>query len=147
MLLLGMLQTININDVNITLTSPYYTDWSRVESTVIDANDPNLNVVTFSSGRDSNSIIRGITLAGGNYGVYCSNSSSPVIRSCAITDNNSHGVYVLSGSPWIVNNKISENTGDGIVMLQSELDISRNFVNLYNFGRKCYENEPQEIFS
>ena len=32
------------------------------------------------------------------------------------------------------------------VMLQSELDISRNFVNLYNFGRKCYENEPQEIF-
>ena len=33
------------------------------------------------------------------------------------------------------------------VMLQSELDISRNLVNLYNFGRKCYENEPQEIFS
>ena len=33
------------------------------------------------------------------------------------------------------------------VMLQSELDISRNLVNLYNFGRKCHENEPQEIFS
>ena len=32
------------------------------------------------------------------------------------------------------------------VMLQSELDISWNFVNLYKFGRKCYENEPQEIF-
>jgi hypothetical protein len=32
------------------------------------------------------------------------------------------------------------------VMLQSELDISRNFVNLYNFERKCYNNEPQEIF-
>ena len=31
--------------------------------------------------------------------------------------------------------------GYGNVMLQSELDISRNFVNLYNFGRKCYENE------
>jgi len=35
---------------------------------------------------------------------------------------------------------------DHSVMLQSELDISRNFVNLYNFGRKCYENESQEIF-
>jgi hypothetical protein len=34
-----------------------------------------------------------------------------------------------------------------VVMLQSELDISRNLVNLYNFGRKCHENEPQEIFS
>ena len=36
---------------------------------------------------------------------------------------------------------------DKSVMLQSELDISRNLVNLYNFGRKCHENEPQEIFS
>ncbi len=44
---------------------------------------------------------------------------------------------------WIT--KRHEQSG-GIVMLQSELDISRNFVNLYNFGRKCYENEPQEIF-
>ena len=37
--------------------------------------------------------------------------------------------------------------GSSTVMLQSELDISRNLVNLYNFGRKCHENEPQEIFS
>ena len=34
-----------------------------------------------------------------------------------------------------------------LVMLQSELDISQNLVNLYNFERKCHENEPQEIFS
>ena len=41
----------------------------------------------------------------------------------------------------------SQNLHEQIVMLQSELDISRNFVNLYNFERKCHENEPQEIFS
>ena len=36
---------------------------------------------------------------------------------------------------------------NGYVMLQSELDISQNLVNLYNFERKCHENKPQKIFS
>ena len=107
-------ESIDFNDVNVTLTSTDPNNWKVVESTIIDTNDDDANVVTFNSGQDSNSILAGFTITGGNYGVYCNNSSSPIIRSCVITDNNSHGVFVVSGSPLVSNSKISENAGDGI---------------------------------
>lgn len=107
-------ESIDFNDVNIMLTSTDPCNWDVVEATIIDANDSDANVVTFDSGQDANSILKGFTITGGKNGVYCDNSSSPIIRNCIITDNNSAGIACISGSPLIINNKISENGGDGI---------------------------------
>lgn len=107
-------ETIDFNDKSITLQSfdPY--DWDVVETTIIDGNGAGSAVVTFNDGEDSNSVLSGITLTDGEYGVSCSNSSSPVITNCVIEDNNSYGVYCSSGSPEITYNKIRLNGGDGI---------------------------------
>jgi len=98
---------------NITLTSTDPNDWDVVAATIIDANGSG-TVVTFGSGEDANCVLAGFTITDGQYGVSCSNSSSPEIRNCIIEDNNSHGIYCTSGSPEISNNKIGENGGDGI---------------------------------
>ncbi len=107
-------ETIDFNDKSITLQSfdPY--DWDVVEATIIDGSGAGSAVVTFSDGEDSNSILSGITLTDGEYGISCSNSSSPVITNCVIEDNNSHGIYCTSGAPEITYNKIRLNGGDGI---------------------------------
>ncbi len=107
-------ETIDFNDKSVTLQSfdPY--DWDVVEATIIDGNGSGSAVVTFSDGEDGNSVLSGITLTGGEYGVSCSNSSSPVITNCVIEDNNSHGINCTSGAPEITYNKIRLNGGDGI---------------------------------
>ncbi|MHC4867179.1 MAG: LamG-like jellyroll fold domain-containing protein [Planctomycetota bacterium] len=89
-------------------------NWDVVAATVINANDTDANAVTFDSGQDSNSVLRGFTVTGGENGVCCDNSSSPVVRNCIITENDSAGVSCVSGSPLLTNNKIGENGGDGI---------------------------------
>ncbi len=107
-------ETIDFSDVNVMLTSTDPNNWTVTGVTIINANNSNVSVVTFDSGQDANSVLAGFTLTGGNYGVDCNNSSSPVIRNCFITDNNSIGIACVSGSPLITANKIGENNGDGI---------------------------------
>ena len=107
-------ETIDFNGVSCTLQSVDPNDWDTVAATIINANDANLATVTFDSGEDVNSVIKGFTLTGGNYGISLSNSSSPVINKCLIIDANLHGIYCTSGSPEISQNKIGKNTGYGI---------------------------------
>ena len=107
-------ESISFSDVNITLTSHDPNNWAVVATTIIDAENPNADVVTFSSGQDANSVLIGLTLTGGKNGVYCSNSSSPKIIACLITENDSSGIECVSGSPNIIRCKISQNSGDGI---------------------------------
>jgi parallel beta-helix repeat protein len=113
-------------------------DWhiprETVESTIIEASDSNIAVVTFDSGEDANSVLTGFTLTGGNYGISCSSSSGPTITNCIIEDNNSHGIYCASASPEITNNMIKLNAGDGIYIynVDSAPVIKNNWI---------YENE------
>jgi parallel beta-helix repeat protein len=102
-------ETINFNGINCTVRCTDPNNWDVVEQTIIDANNLSLNVVTFDSGENGNSLLEGFTLRGGNCGVYCSNASNPVIRQCLITDNNSCGIRCISSSPVLRNNKIVGN--------------------------------------
>lgn len=132
-------EILNFNGKNIKLTSTDPNNWKVVECTVIDADDPNLDVVTFSSGEDANAIITGFAISGGKYGIKCDNLSSPVIMNCIITDNNSNGVYCVSGRPLITNNKIADNVGSGICSASSSPPtIKSNWI---------YKNENGIVFS
>jgi len=107
-------ESVDFKDINVTLKSTDPCNWDVVECTIIDADDSDANVVTFDSGQDANSVLKGFTITVGKNGVYCDNSSSPVIRNCIITGNSSAGVACVSGSPIIKRCKIGENSGDGI---------------------------------
>ncbi len=106
-------ESINFDGKAVTLTGTDADDWTVVEATIIDADDAN-QVVLFESSEDVNSVLAGLTLTGGQYGIYCSNSLDLTITNCIIEDNNSHGMYCASGTPLITNNKIELNVGDGI---------------------------------
>jgi len=108
-------EAIDFGGVNCTVCGTDPNNWQVVEQTIIDAGNPNVNVVTFNSGESGSALIRGLTLRGGNNGVYCDNSSVPVIKHCLITDNNSCGIRCVSGTPVITNNKIVGNyDGEGV---------------------------------
>jgi parallel beta-helix repeat protein len=106
------IENIDFKGKSITVESTWPGVWEAVESTIIDGSGA--NVVEFGSGEGGNSVLKGFTLAGGEYGIYCSNSVSPVISNCIIRDNNSDGIYCTSSSPEIKNSKIMSNSGDGI---------------------------------
>ncbi|MHC4156972.1 MAG: right-handed parallel beta-helix repeat-containing protein [Planctomycetota bacterium] len=107
-------ETVVFDGDALTVRSTDPNNWEVAECTIIDAGDEDANVVTFDSGEDANTILWGFTITGGKNGVFCANSSSPTIRNCLITDNNSTGILCESGAPLIVNNKIEQNNGEGI---------------------------------
>ena len=84
---------------------------STIQSTVIDGNREG-SVVTFDSGEDSNSVIRGFTLTGGyavyGAGVFC-DGSSPTISENILLENEciywakaGPGIYCANGSNAII---------------------------------------------
>jgi len=85
-------------------------------------------VVTFSSAEDSNSILSGFTITGGNNGIYCT-EAAPTIANCTITGNTSTGIKLYSnGSPAITNCSIVANSGAGIEM-QPRISARYTFYN------------------
>lgn len=130
-------ESINFNDWAVTLRSTDPNDWWVVESTIIDGNEAN-KVVVFDSGEDANSVLTGLRLTNGEYGISCSSSSRPTITRCIIEDNNSHGIYCTLGSPLITNNMIGFNGGDGIYVYDANSvpTIKNNWI---------YENESDGI--
>lgn len=106
-------ETIDFEGKAITIRSSDPNCWNVVETTVINGNDAD-KVVVFDSGEDANSVVLGLTVTNGEYGINCNSSSSPTITNCIIENNSSYGVYCVSGSPLITNNKIGFNNGDGI---------------------------------
>ncbi|MHC4867177.1 MAG: right-handed parallel beta-helix repeat-containing protein, partial [Planctomycetota bacterium] len=106
-------ESIDLGGKAITLTGTDPNDWWVVESTIIDGNAAGTAVVDFNDVDGANSVLTGLMLTNGEYGVACSNSS-PTISRCIVEDNNSHGIYCSSGSPLIANNIICLNGDDGI---------------------------------
>ncbi len=96
---------------------------SGAEVTIIDPSAGG-NVVTFSSGEGSDSILEGVTVTGGtSHGIYIS-SSDPTILDCIITGNSGTsgaGVYASNYSGLFQGNTVSSNSGTsgGGLYLQS----------------------------
>jgi parallel beta-helix repeat protein len=74
-----------------------------VAATVSNGNRTSLDTVTFNTGETANSILEGITLRGGRYGVYCTSSSSPTISKSVIRNNSCYGVYAVNSSSPTIN--------------------------------------------
>ncbi|MHC4644376.1 MAG: S8 family serine peptidase [Planctomycetota bacterium] len=102
----------------ITLSSLNPDDPNVIAATIIDANDSG-RVVSFSSSNDSNTVLTGLTITGGNQstyggGIYCF-KASPTISHCLIKDNygnNGGGIFIFGGSPTITDCTFSGNTTD-----------------------------------
>jgi len=78
-------RNIDFHGKAITVRSFDPNDWKVVATTVIDANGSG-NVITFDSGEDANSVLKGFTIRNGKRGIYCC-EASPTIARCIITDN------------------------------------------------------------
>ncbi|MHC4435357.1 MAG: right-handed parallel beta-helix repeat-containing protein, partial [Planctomycetota bacterium] len=108
----------------------------------IDPNDPDIvaatvihgrgqgAAVTFSGGEDANSVLAGITITAGEWGVYCV-GASPAITRCAIRANKGAGVRLWkSSNPAITLCDIVANGGAGVEMI------------FYKAGRHTSANYP-----
>jgi len=107
-------EAIEFKGKSIILTGDDPNNGSMVETTVISAPNPNSTVVTFENAEDANSILRGLTIMGGEHGVDC-DGASPTIANCIIRNNSSSenggGMTIMSGSPKVKNCTFSENSG------------------------------------
>jgi hypothetical protein len=108
----------------ITVMSTDPEDSLVVNATIVDAGALG-NVFTFHSGEDSTCVLAGLTITGGSAvaggGIFCV-SSSPIIRACAIVNNESTG----SSRP---------NGGGGIYCEESFIQVRDCTINL-NFAQR-----------
>ena len=106
-------ESINLRGKNITIRSTDPNDPNIVAATVISGIDGE-PVVTCQGGEDANCVLSGLTVTGGNIGVYCS-GAAPTIRNCAITGNSGIGVKAWNVSgPTIIGSSIADNAGHGV---------------------------------
>ena len=90
--------------------------------------------------------IRIVNNSGSPAGIYCSNTSSPIINDVVIANNNGDGLYVVSSSPILTRVSIRDNIGTGLyitgnigsfgipVLTMSESNILRNSSANYGGG-------------
>ncbi|MHC4121860.1 MAG: right-handed parallel beta-helix repeat-containing protein, partial [Planctomycetota bacterium] len=117
-------EVINFNNKPVHLRSTDPNDPNVVASTIIDANNTSLDVAVFNSGEDANSVIDGITLTGGRYGLYCTSSSAPTVQRCVMRNNSGYGVNAASASPTISDCEIRQNN-DGLYLNSSATALTR----------------------
>lgn len=143
-------ENINFSGKSIMVASNFIfdSDTNTIKSTVIDGSQPNVpkygSVVTFSSGEDSLSALKGFTLQNGKSthieeftfggGIFC--TSSPSILSNVILMNYAHfGAGICArgenSSPKIANNTVIQNSGvigAGIFCEFSKPEIVANLI-------------------
>jgi len=105
-------ENINFKGKKLTLRSSVPCDSAIAADTIIKGGS---NVVTFSSGEDANCVLAGLTIAGGNKGIYCS-GSAPTITRCVVTENTAQGIYAYTSAPKLTNCIIATNEGAGVAV-------------------------------
>lgn len=98
---------------SITLRSTNVNDFNAIGKTIIDGNGTGPPVI-FASWEDSNALLIGFTIRNGTDGIFCLNSSSPVISQCLITNNITCGIYSSSSAPPAVKNCWIYKNGKGM---------------------------------
>lgn len=105
------LEKINFKGKNLTVRSTDPNDPAIVAATVINGGDQG-SVVTFSGGEEASCVLAGLTITGGNTGIYCY-GAFPTIANCTIAESRAVAIELWSGSdPTIINCTI---IGDVIV--------------------------------
>ena len=132
-------ESVRFNGKNLHLKSTNPDDAGVVGSTVINAGSSSVDVARFLLGEDSSSMLEGLTLTGGNYGVSFTGNSSPVISKCIIRSNASYGIYCANtSSAQITGCTIRNNTTYGIYCI----DTSSPQI----IGSRIFENNSYGIY-
>jgi len=133
-------ESIDFKGKAVTVQSKDPESWYTVESTIIDSNDAEYAVV-FNSSEDANSIFTGLTVRNGYYGIYCVNSSTPVIKRCVIEQN--VRAACCGSSPFLINNKIRNNI-EGIVCINNAQPVIKsNMIYDSFYGLLCWGTTGQ----
>lgn len=112
----------------VTITSTDPTDPTIVGQTVIDGSGSG-DVVLLNKGEGSDSRLIGLTIQHGAIGIRIEDeATAPVIISCVITANTSHGIQVQDGSAVVDDCKIHENGQSGISISDGLLEISKSTI-------------------
>ncbi len=105
------------------------------DSTIIEKYSDNTPIVTFSSGEDTLSILRGFTIREATESGILITNSSPIIEQCIIEYNSKGGIMVNqeSSKPIIRDNIIRFNTrtdgyGGGILLYYADAEINSNII-------------------
>ena len=129
-------ESVDFGGKAITLSSAEPNDLDVIKSTIIDGNGA-ANVVE----TDSNAILKGLTITGGQRGVYCS-ASTPVISNCIIRDNSGEGIYAESSTITVRNSLIYDNN-EGITLQNTDGTVRNDtIVNNANYGIRVGGNIP-----
>jgi len=114
-------ENVDFKGKNLTVRSTEPNNSDIVASTIIKGGN---QVITFASGEDANCVLAGLTITGGNRGIYC-NSSAPRIASCVIAENKAEGIYAYKGNLELTNCIIADNSGAGLTAeANSKLSIT-----------------------
>ncbi len=76
-------ENINFKGKNLIVGSTAPNDPNVVAATIING-DADSAAVTFFGGEDASCLLSGLTVTGGNCGIYCYSNSSPVIQNCVV---------------------------------------------------------------
>ncbi|MHC4500967.1 MAG: right-handed parallel beta-helix repeat-containing protein, partial [Planctomycetota bacterium] len=133
-------ENIDFGGKAITVQSTDPADWSVVTATIIDANGGSYGVY-FSNGEDADSILDGLTVKNGNYGIRCVLSSNPTLKRCIVKENTFGICAWTTAVPIIENNRVFDNSTHGIMTVGAYArEITNNWV--YNNGRGRYLLNP-----
>jgi len=117
-------EDINLKGKNVVIRSADPNNPATVAATVISGSGVG-PVVTFQSHEDANCVLAGLTITGGESGVYCS-GASPTITNCEISGNAGPGVGLWEHSNLTITNcTIAGNGADCI-----ELSLGRSITSL-----------------
>lgn len=110
-------ENVVIGGRSVRLRSANPTNWACVNKTIIDGNNTDAPVVTFSGTEDANCILAGLTITDANNsaqgGAIAGNGTAAALSFCRITRNKANqggGIYDFDGT--ITNCKISGNTSE-----------------------------------
>jgi hypothetical protein len=126
-------ETVDYKGKAITVRSTDPNDANVVAATIIDGNGA-LRAVYFHNSEDGNSVLMGLTVTGGFFGVECglrdvpSNYVSPTISNCVVQDSNTYGVYCHISDPTITNCTIKETGINGVRCFQSAATIQNSVI-------------------
>jgi hypothetical protein len=109
-------ENLIIDNKSFQLYSEHPNSWDCISDTIIDGNDSDSAVITFSGGEDSNCLLWGFTITGSNHngsgGAVSGNGTEAILRFCHILNNSAAegaGLYDFDG---LINNcKIFNNDG------------------------------------
>jgi hypothetical protein len=124
-------EALNVSDREIRIRGSAPKDPAVVAATVINPNNIYYDIVNFISSQQATSILEGVTLTGGQRGVYCHGQAAPTIAHCVIKANSNTGLYIngfADTDVHVSHCRVIGNGSNGVVCNNSRLHLHHTVV-------------------